>query len=172
MGFAKACQAGHGACVASPPRPGSGRASDRLPLQRWMRDASDHILRVQYAKAVGNPDVVSDLTDSERMTVVEADGNQRNAAAKMIIELTMAPHARWEPEARGTTSTGAMGGSWSRPSVEDLEVRLAAIAEDGDRSAILAMLAALDPARYGPPGRMTTAAADSVDGVDFTPVIK
>jgi len=161
----------YGACVVSSPRPGSGRASDRLPLKRWMRDASDHILRVQYGKAVGNPDVVGDLTESERMTIVDADGNQRNAAAKMIIELTMAPHARWEPEARGTTSTGAMGGSWSRPSVEDLEERLAAIAEDGDRSAILAMLAALDPARYGPPGRMTTAAADSVDGVDFTPVI-
>jgi hypothetical protein len=137
-----------------------------------MRDASDHILRVQYAKAVGNPDVVSDLTDAERMTVVEADGNQRNAAAKMIIELTMAPHARWEPEARGTTATGAMGGGWSRPSVEDLEERLAAIAEDGDRSAILAMLAALDPARYGPPGRVVIDAPNTVDTVDFTPVIK
>jgi hypothetical protein len=41
-------------------------------------------LRVQYGKAVGNPDVVGDLTESERMTIVEADGNQRNAAAKMI----------------------------------------------------------------------------------------
>ena len=136
-----------------------------------MRDASDHILRVQYAKAVGNPDVVSDLTDSERMTVVEADGNQRNAAAKMIIELTMAPHARWAPDA-APTSSGVMGSGWHRPSVEDLEERLAAIAEDGDRSAILAMLAALDPARYGPPGRVITTDDSTVDTVDFTPKVK
>jgi hypothetical protein len=38
-----------------------------------------------------------------------------------------------------------------------LEARLASLATDGDRVAILSMLAALDPARYGPPGRMTLA---------------
>jgi hypothetical protein len=45
----------------------------------------------------------------------------------------------------------------SKVTVADLEARLASLATDGDRVAILSMLAALDPARYGPPGRMTLA---------------
>jgi hypothetical protein len=47
--------------------------------------------------------------------------------------------------------------SESKVTVADLESRLASLATDGDRVAILSMLAALDPARYGSPGRMTLA---------------
>jgi hypothetical protein len=161
----------YGACVNYPPRPGSGRASDRLPLSRWLRTATDHILRVQYAKAVGNPDVVPDLTDAERMTVLDADSKDRNAAAKMILDLTTAPHARWEPERKGDDTPRALGSDWRRPSIEELEERLAALADDGDRSAILAMLAALDPARYGPPGKTLPPGDHTVDTVDFSPAI-
>ena len=157
--------------MPSPPRPGSGRASDRLPLSRWLRTATDHILRVQYAKAVGNPDVVPDLTEAERLSVVEADSKDRNAAAKMILDITLAPHARWEVEHRDDGTPKPMGSDWRRPSIEELEERLAALADDGDRAAILAMLAALDPARYGPPGKVAPPADSSVDVVDFTPAI-
>jgi hypothetical protein len=157
--------------MPSPPRPGSGRASDRLPLSRWLRTATDHILRVQYAKAVGNPDVVPDLTDAERLSVVEADSKDRNAAAKMILDIALAPHARWEPEHRDNGTMVAMGANWRRPSIEELEERLAALADDGDRAAILAMLAALDPARYGPPGRTVADAPDTVDVVDWVPAV-
>ena len=58
------------------------------------------------------------------------------------------------------------------PTVAELEQRLAQLADDGDRSAIVTLLAALDPARYGPPGRASIGDASSVDAVDFTPVIK
>ena len=45
---------------------------------------------------------------------------------------------------------------------------MAQLADDGDRAAILAMLAALDPARYGPPGR--TKAPDVITGDADNPV--
>lgn len=57
------------------------------------------------------------------------------------------------------------------PTVADLESRLAQLADDGDRAAILAMLAALDPARYGPPGRTVADSPDTVDVVDWTPAV-
>lgn len=148
-----------------------GRASDRLRLSRWLRTATDHILRVQYAKAVGNPDVVPDLTEAERMTVIEADAKARNAAAAMILDITLAAHARWEAPTPGDDAPRALGSDWRRPSIEELEERLAALADDGDRAAILAMLAALDPVRYGPPGKVAPPADSSVDVVDFTPAI-
>lgn len=148
-----------------------GRASDRLRLSRWLRSATDHILRVQYAKAVGNPDVVPDLTESERLSVVEADGKDRNAAAKMILDITLAAHARWEAPTPGDDVPRALGSDWRRPSIEELEERLAALADDGDRSAILAMLAALDPARYGKAaGSAPTDGATDV--VDWAPKTK
>jgi hypothetical protein len=148
-----------------------GRASDRLRLSRWLRTATDHILRVQYAKAVGNPDVVPDLTEAERLAIVEADSKDRNAAAKMVLDITLAAHARWEPPTPGDDTPRALGSDWRRPSIEELEERLAALADDGDRAAILAMLAALDPARYGPPGKVAPPPDTSVDTVDFIPAI-
>ena len=57
------------------------------------------------------------------------------------------------------------------PTVADLEARLAQLADDGDRAAILAMLAALDPARYGPPGRTVADSPDTVDVVDWVPAV-
>jgi hypothetical protein len=148
-----------------------GRASDRLRLSRWLRTATDHILRVQYAKAVGNPDVVPDLTEAERLSIVEADGKDRNAAAKMILDITLAAHARWEVEHRDDGGMQALGSGWRRPSIEELEERLAALADDGDRASILAMLAALDPARYGKAAG--SAPTDGVtDVVDWAPKVK
>lgn len=148
-----------------------GRASDRLRLSRWLRTATDHILRVQYAKAVGNPDVVPDLTESERLAVVEADSKDRNVAAKMILDITLAAHARWEAPTPGDDTPRALGAEWRRPSIDELEERLAALADDGDRASILAMLAALDPSRYGPPGKTVPPPDSSVDTVDFAPAI-
>ena len=72
----------------------------------------------------------------------------------------------------GSEADGQISEDLPVVTVADLERQLRELADAGDRSAIVTLLAALDPARYGPPGRMTTAAVDAVDTVDFTPVIK
>ncbi len=58
-------------------------------------------------------------------------------------------------------------------SVEDLELLLAEEAHEGDRAAILALLAAKDPARYGKQGDNAPPENDSsVDVVDWAPAVR
>jgi len=97
--------------------------------------------------------------------VAEADATLRHSCRKHLLAHALAPHARWADDVTQKPS------AWRTPSIEELEERLAALADDGDRSAILAMLAALDPARYGPPGKTAPPSDSSVDTVDFTPAV-
>ena len=88
----------------------------------------------------------------------------RAACRRFLLGHALAPHARWESE--------PVEEDLPPVTVADLERQLRELADAGDRSAIVTLLAALDPARYGPPGRASTGDASSVDVVDFTPVIK
>lgn len=77
-----------------------------------------------------------------------------------------APHSKWEPPPIEEEPDDTPA-----PSIADLERQLRELAESGDRGAILALLAALDPARYGPPGKTVPPPDSAVDTVDFAPAI-
>lgn len=147
----------------------SGKQAGRLPLPHWLRSGAYDCLRIEYAIGVGRPEAAvapgDDVPDNVASLVMEAQPELRAACRRFLLGHALAPHAKWaaepEPEAEEAPVT-----------VADLERQLRELADAGDRSAIVTLLAALDPARYGPPGRASTGDASSVDVVDFTPVIK
>ena len=138
-------------------------------LPHWLRDGAHDCLRIEYAIGVGRPEAAvprgHDVPDNVAALVAEAVPELRAACRRFLLSHALAPHARWEAETADDVEAPVV-------TVADLERQLRELADAGDRSAIVTLLAALDPARYGPPGRMTTAAVDAVDTVDFTPVIK
>ena len=138
-------------------------------LPHWLRDGAHDCLRIEYAIGVGRPEAAvprgHDVPANVAALVAEAVPELRAACRRFLLSHALAPHARWEAETADDVEAPVV-------TVADLERQLRELADAGDRSAIVTLLAALDPARYGPPGRMTTAAVDAVDTVDFTPVIK
>ena len=136
-------------------------------LPHWLRDGAHDCLRIEYAIGVGRPEAAvprgHDVPDNVAALVAEAVPELRAACRRFLLGHALAPHARWEAEAEAEAEP---------VTVADLERQLRELADAGDRSAIVTLLAALDPARYGPPGRASIGDASSVDAVDFTPVIK
>ena len=153
-----------------PRKPVSGKQAGRLLLPHWLREASAEILRIEYAVGVARPEAAcapgEDVDDRIIGLVADASPELRQKCRAFVLGHTLAPHAKWAPE-QAEDATGHKAG----PTVEELEGHLRELAESGDRAAILAMLAALDPARYGPPGRTAVDAPDTVDVVDWTPAI-
>ena len=169
------CQQGHGVCVASSTYPAkprlTGKQAGRLLLPHWLRDGAYDCLRIEYAIGVGRPEAAvapgEDVPDNVAALVAEAVPELRAACRRFLLGHALAPHAKW----------GAEPVEVEQPddppvTVADLEAQLRALADAGDKGAILAMLAALDPARYGPPGRVITTDDSTVDTVDFTPKVK
>jgi hypothetical protein len=153
------------------PRKPSGKQAGRLLLPHWLRDGAYDCLRIEYAIGVGRPEAAvspgEDVPDNVAALVAEAVPELSAACRRFLLGHALAPHAKWanepvpvEAEADETPVT-----------VADLERQLRELADAGDKGAILAMLAALDPARYGPPGRVAPDAPNQVDTVDFAPVI-
>jgi len=147
------------------PRKPHGKQAGRKNLPGWLRHAVDDILRAEYAIGMGDPSLAvargTDVPESVAALVAEAAPELRHACRKNLLGHALAPHAKWEAEEPDDTIV----------TVEELERRLADLARSDDRPAILAMLAALDPARYGPPGKALPPADTSVDTVDFIPAI-
>ena len=148
----------------------SAKQAGRLRLPRWLRGSVDELLRVHLAVGVARPEAAcapgEDVDERILGLVAEASPDLRARCRESLLSLALAPHAQWQPEPSGEPTTPPKA-----PTVAELEHRLAQLADDGDRAAILAMLAALDPQRYGPPGRVAVDAADTVDVVDWTPAI-
>jgi hypothetical protein len=149
----------------------SGKQAGRLLLPAFLRDASSEILRMEYAIGVGRPEAAcapgEDADDRVLALVSEATPELRQKCRALVLSYTLAPHAKWAPEpTEDATEAKATG-----PTVDELEAHLRELAESGDRAAILAMLAALDPARYGPPGRTVADSPDTVDVVDWVPAV-
>lgn len=101
---------------------------------------------------MGDPLLVP--TKALQAVVVEADSVARQRARHFLLGHALAPHSKWEHEGKETPEL----------TISELEALLSGLAEDGDRTAVLALLAAKDPARYGPPAR--AAAQDPGDGAD------
>lgn len=165
------CQPWYATCVMNYPkrsRP-SGKQSGRLLLPAFLRDASIEILRLEVAVGLARPDAAvgpgEDVDDRLAALVAEASPELRQRCRAFVLGYTLAPHAKWaqEPTEAVTEATA--------PTIEELEAHLRELAESGDRGAILAMLAALDPARYGPPGKILPPPDSAVDTVDFSPAI-
>ena len=135
-------------------------------LPHWLRDGAYDCLRIEYAIGVGRPEAAvkpgEDVPDNVLSIVSEASPELRQRCRAHVLGFTLAPHAKWDPN-----------NVEEQPeiTVADLERQLRELADAGDKGAILAMLAALDPARYGPPGRVGPSNPDQVDAVDFAPVI-
>jgi hypothetical protein len=126
---------------------------------------------VHVAVGLNRPEVAvepgQDVPDDVLALVAEAAPELRARCREYIMGHTLAPHAKWaEPPAEDETVPEPV----PEVTVADLEALLSGLAEDGDRAAVLALLAAKDPTRYGPPGRQS-APPESVDGVDFVPAI-
>lgn len=149
----------------------SGKQAGRLPLPHWLRQGAYDLLRVEYAIGVARPEAAvepgHDVDDRLLALVSEASPDLRAACRRFLLGHCLAPHAKWAapPIEEEPDDTPA-------PSIADLERQLRDLAESGDRGAILALLAAIDPARYGPPGKTIPPPDTAVDTVDFAPVIK
>jgi hypothetical protein len=152
------------------PRKPSGKQAGRYRLPSWLRGSVDELLRVHLAIGVARPEAAvehgHDVDDRVLGLISEATPELRARCREYLLGHALAPHAQWQPEASGEPTVPPKA-----PTVAELEHRLAQLADDGDRAAILAMLAALDPARYGPPGRTVADSPDTVDVVDWTPAI-
>lgn len=108
--------------------------------------------------AVGDASLVP--TKALQAIVADADPVMRQRARHWLLQYALAPHAKWETDGREEPEL----------TVAELEQLLTGLAESGDRAAVLALLAAKDPARYGPPERAAAAITDdAVDTVDFSP---
>lgn len=154
----------------------SGKQAGRQCLPHWLREGADRLLRVEYAIGMGQAELAADpgedIPPEVQSMVATADDTVRQRARHWLLGNALAPHAKWRLPTEADMARAEAEAEAEPVTVADLERQLRELADAGDRSAIVTLLAALDPARYGPPGRMTTAAADSVDGVDFTPIIK
>ena len=113
-----------------------------------------------------------DVPPEVQSMVATADDTVRQRARHGLLGNALAPHAKWRPPTEADIAKAEAESEEAPVTVADLERQLKELADAGDRSAIVTLLAALDPARYGPPGRASTGDASSVDVVDFTPVIK
>jgi hypothetical protein len=154
-----------------PRKPQSGKQAGRYRLPAWLRGSVDELLRVHLAIGVARPEAAvehgHDVDDRVLGLISEASPELRARCREYLLGHALAPHAQWQPEPSGEPTTPPKA-----PTVAELEARLGQLADDGDRAAIIAMLAALDPARYGPPGKTVPPPDSSVDTVDFAPVIK
>ena len=145
----------------------SSKQRGRLLLPSWLRGATDDMLRAEYAIGMGDASLAAppgqDVADAIVGLVSEAAPELRAACRRHLLSYALAPHARWEEGIEPVL--GPMPAS-----VAELEARLEELADAGDRAAILAMLAALDPTRYG---RHAAPAADGglTDVVDWAPKI-
>jgi hypothetical protein len=156
--------------MLSYPRKPHGKQAGRYRLPAWLRGSVDELLRVHLAIGVARPEAAvehgHDVDDRVLGLIAEATPELRARCREYLLGHALAPHAQWQPDPSGEPTTPPKA-----PTVAELEQRLGQLADDGDRAAILAMLAALDPARYGPPGRVAVDAADTVDVVDWTPAV-
>jgi hypothetical protein len=157
-----------------PRKPQSGKQAGRYRLPSWLRDGVDELLRVHLAVGIGRAELAVpiglDVDDRVATLVTDASPELRARCREYLLGHALAPHAQWAADEHGQTPT-AIGSTWRQPTVAELEERLADLAEGGDRASILAMLAALDPARYGPPGKTVPPPDTAVDTVDFAPAI-
>jgi predicted transcriptional regulator len=113
-----------------------------------------------------------DVPPEVQSMVATADDTVRQRARHWLLGNALAPHAKWRPPTEADIAKAEAEAEEAPVTVAELERQLRELADAGDRSAIVTLLAALDPARYGPPGRASIGDASSVDAVDFTPVIK
>ncbi len=112
-----------------------------------------------------------DVPPEVQMMVASADDTIRQRARHWLLGNALAPHAKWRPPTEADIAKAEAEAEQNPVTVADLERQLRELAESGDRGAILALLAALDPARYGPPGKTIPPPDSSVDTVDFAPAI-
>lgn len=153
-----------------PRKPQSGKQAGRYRLPHWLKGSVDELIRVHLAIGVARPEAAveegRDVDERTHALVLDASPELRARCREFLLGHALAPHAQWQPEPSGEATEAPRA-----PTVPELEARLAALADDGDRAAILAMLAALDPARYGPPGRQAPETDGAVDSVDFVPAV-
>lgn len=113
-----------------------------------------------------------DVPPEVQIMVASADDTIRQRARHWLLGNALAPHAKWRPPTEADIAKAEAEAEQNPVTVADLERQLRELADSGDRGAILALLAALDPARYGPAGKTVPPPDSSVDTVDFAPVIK
>jgi hypothetical protein len=130
---------------------------------------------VEFAIGMGQAELAAepgeDVPPEVQMMVASADDTIRQRARHWLLGNALAPHAKWRPPTEADIAKAEAEAEQNPVTVADLERQLRELAESGDRGAILALLAALDPARYGPPGKTVPPPDSSVDTVDFAPAI-
>lgn len=115
--------------------------------------------------AIATGVTLDDDSEACRLAAAEADAKLRAQCASEMADRIYgrAPQAPTidTPIPEGETTPGEV--------VQRLEAVLASLALAGDRQAATTLLAALDPARYGPPGKEGVVDDGAVDTVDFIP---
>jgi hypothetical protein len=130
---------------------------------------------VEFAIGMGQAELAAepgeDVPPEVQMMVASADDTIRQRARHWLLGNALAPHAKWRPPTEADIAKAEAEAEQNPVTVADLERQLRELADSGDRGAILALLAALDPARYGPPGKTIPPPDNAVDTVDFAPAI-
>lgn len=134
----------------------------RRRLPDWFKDRGPDALRMMAAIATG--DTMEDDSDAVRLAAADADPALRAKAASEMADRIYG-RAPTAPAVEFDSQDPATG------RIERMETILEALAASGDRAAAGLLLAALDPARYGPPGRVIPESSDTVDSVDFVPAV-
>lgn len=115
--------------------------------------------------AVATGVTLDDDSDACVLAASEADAKLRVHAAEV-----MADRIYGRPVGAPTIDTPVPEGETTPAEViARLEAVLASLALAGDRQAATTLLAALDPARYGAPGKEGATDDGAVDTVDFVP---
>lgn len=116
--------------------------------------------------AIATGETLDDDSDACRLAAAEADAKLR---AQCASEMADRIYGR-APQAPTIDTPVPDGEVTPAEVISRLEAVLASLALAGDRQAATTLLAALDPARYGPPERAAAATSDdAVDTVDFSP---
>lgn len=147
----------------------------RPPLPSWFRERGPDALRMLAACATGEAQL-GDSDAAVEIARVAAPELRVRAAVDMADRIY--GRAQAAPTLAAVESTESHdAGETAPPTAEEtaarvraLESVLTGLAEQGDRAAAIALLSALDPTRYGAPGR-STPTDDTVDLVDWVPAV-
>jgi hypothetical protein len=133
----------------------SGKQHGRLSLPHELRGLSVECMLLHVAVGLNRPEAAArfgeDVPDGVTALVADATPELRARCREYIMGHCLAPHAKWQPEPIQAAPEAS-----TEVTVADLEAVLESMALDHDRAAVLALLAAKDPARYGDRLRVTT----------------
>jgi hypothetical protein len=141
----------------------SHKGRERKVLPDWLAGESDRLLKICLARATANPkDMPKDSSKEEIAEMRIMEPKDRLGYAKLLVELAHSETAYWAKNSDPKKVKDA--------TAEAHEKQLERLAEEGDRTAILALLKAKMPEKYGE--KSDDDLGDDNDVIDWTPMVR